>query len=77
MKGSLFDRIKKKRQEPFIYDKENWQPVLRCSICNGEQVAGFKNIHTGQFKEESVIRNQRELEQFKSRCQVRELKKEY
>ena len=26
------------------YDKENLCPVLKCSICTGEQVAGFKNI---------------------------------
>ena len=28
------------------YDKENKKPVIKASICNGEQVAGFKNIHT-------------------------------
>ena len=25
------------------YDRENLRPLLRCSICTGEQVAGFKN----------------------------------
>lgn len=24
------------------YDKENKKPVIKASICNGEQVAGFK-----------------------------------
>lgn len=28
------------------YDKENKKPVIKASICNGEQVAGFKDIHT-------------------------------
>ena len=23
------------------------KPVIKCSICNGEQVAGFQDIHTG------------------------------
>lgn len=34
-----------------IYDKENKKPVIKVSICNGEQVAGFKDIHTGKIEE--------------------------
>ena len=26
------------------YDKENKKPVIKASICNGEQVAGFKAV---------------------------------
>ena len=33
------------------YDKENKKPVIKASICNGEQVAGFKDIHTGKIEE--------------------------
>lgn len=33
------------------YDKENKKPVIKSSICNGEQVAGFKDIHTGKMEE--------------------------
>ena len=33
------------------YDKENQRPVIKASICNGEQVAGFQDIHTGAFEE--------------------------
>ena len=29
------------------YDMENKKPVIKASICNGEQVAGIKDIHTG------------------------------
>lgn len=35
----MFGKIKKAS-----YDKENKKPVIRCSICTGEQVAGFKDI---------------------------------
>lgn len=59
------------------YDRENWRPVLKCSICNGERVAGFKNIYTGEFKEESFIRNDRELEAFKEKYGITEMPKEY
>jgi len=31
------------------YDKENKKPVIKSSICNGEQVTGFKDIHTGKI----------------------------
>lgn len=41
----MFERHRKMEKQS--YDRENEIPVLRCSICNGEQVAGFKNIHTG------------------------------
>ena len=37
------------------YDKENKKPVIKASICNGEQVAGFKDIHTGNLPCDYVI----------------------
>lgn len=46
------------------YDKENLKPVIKCSICTGEQVAGFKDIHTGRFEEVMLIRNSRDLDAF-------------
>ena len=67
----------KKKVIPVEYDRENEIPVLKCSICNGEQVAGFQNLHTGSFREIAFIRSQRELEEFMERCGVTELKKVY
>lgn len=52
------------------YDKEKQQPALRCSICTGEQVAGFLDIHTGDFAEVMLIRNEADLELFKSRYEI-------
>ena len=69
-----FGRKKNRIEE---YDRENWRPVLKCSICNGEQVAGFENIHTGVFKEQMLIRNNRELDEFKERYGIKEIKKIY
>lgn len=46
------------------YDRENLRPVIRVSICTGEQVAGFKNIHTGKFTECLLIRNSGDLKEF-------------
>ena len=59
------------------YDKENEVPVLHCSICNGEQVAGFRNIHTGHFTECMLIRNDADLRIFKDTYGVTNLSKEY
>ena len=47
---------KKKAAEPLVYDRVKEYPVLHCSICNGEQVAGFKNRDTGHFREITLIR---------------------
>lgn len=68
---------RKRKGETETYDRENWKPVLKCSICNGEQVAGFQNIHTGAFREELFIRSDRELEQFKRKYGIMEITKIY
>lgn len=59
------------------YDRANQKPVLRCSICTGEQVAGFKNIHTGQWEEVMLIKNEEDLETFKRMYDLKEVAKEY
>ncbi len=59
------------------YDRENQRPILKCSICNGEQVAGFKNIHTGKFEEIALIRNRKELEDFMDMYGIDSVEKEY
>ena len=41
----------KKKTVTKTYDKENKKPVIKASICNGEQVVGFKDIHTGKIEE--------------------------
>lgn len=68
---------KKKKTAVAVYDKENWKPALKCSICNGEQVAGFQNIHTGEFKEETLIRGTQELEAFKQKYRIAQITKIY
>ena len=53
-----------RRKEKHAYDRENLKPLIRSSICTGEQVAGFKNIHTGKFSEVMLIRNGGDLQEF-------------
>ena len=59
------------------FDKENQKAVLRCSICNGEQVAGFKDIRTGKFQEVMVIRSGRDLDDFRQMYGLEDVPKEY
>ena len=68
---------KKKTVELLPYDREKEYPVLRCSICNGEQVAGFKDRESGRFREITLIRSQSELELFMKQCGVSSIAKEY
>ena len=68
---------KKKEAEPLVYDREKEYPVLHCSICNGEQVAGFKNRDTGHFREITLIHTPAELDTFMKQCGISEITKEY
>lgn len=54
----------RKKVKKCTYDRENLKPVIRSSICTGEQVAGFRNIHTGKFSEVMLIRDSRDLKEF-------------
>lgn len=69
----------KKKIKVEHYDRENMRPVIRASICTGEQVAGFKNIHTGKFEDVMLIRDNRDIEEFLRRYDIaaEEVAKEY
>ena len=47
------------------YDKEKVKPAIRCSICTGEQVAGFLDKRSGKFEEITLILEPKDLENFK------------
>lgn len=72
----MFGRRKIKTED---YDKENKKPVIRAGICTGEQVAGFKDVHTGKFEEVMLIKNHRDMEVFRQRYGIseEEIVKEY
>ena len=68
----------KKKTVTKTYDKENKKPVIKASICNGEQVAGFKDIHTGKIEEIILIKEREDLEAFKKMYGIdEEIEKEY
>lgn len=65
----MFGR-RKKRAVPF--DSGGRVPVIRSSICTGEQVAGFKDPVSGRFEEMMLLRNDGDLREFLRRYQVEE-----
>ena len=70
--------LSKKRIVTQSYDMENKKPVIKASICNGEQVAGFRDIHTGKIEEVMLIKSPADLEKFKVIYGIKEeITKEY
>ena len=61
--------MKKKKKSLIIekktYDAENKRPAIKSSICTGEKVAGFRDIHSGKFEDIQLIRSEKDLDEFK------------
>lgn len=58
----LFRRAK--IAEAPLFPLEEYEPVIRCSICTGEQVACMRNRATGQLREVMLLRTASDLEDF-------------
>ena len=67
---TVFGRRKKQMFPP--YNKEGKIPMIRSSICTGEQVAGFKDPVSGKFQELMLIRDSDDLSDFLRQYQVDE-----
>ena len=63
--------------EDIPFDPDKQIAVIKCSICNGEQVAGFKSKEDGHFTEVMLIREDKDLVKFKEIYKIAEIKKEY
>ena len=57
----LFSR---KKAAPALpeFPAEEYEPVLRCSICTGEQVACMREKSSGRLREVMLIRSEEDLE---------------
>ncbi len=65
-----FGKAQKSSAPPF--DKTGKVPVIRASICTGEQTAGFKDEATGKFTDVMLIRGPEDLRTFMEEYGVRE-----
>ena len=57
----------RKKKEQASYDSQKKRPVIKCSICTGEQVAGFQDIHNGTFEDVMLIRGKEDLKVFRKK----------
>ena len=66
--------FKKKKSHAKItpYNSKIQEPVIRASICTGEQVAGFRDRETGKFEEAMLIRGEGDLQEVCTRYEVRQ-----
>ena len=61
---------KKKAPEPPQFPPEDFEPVIRASICTGEKVACMRDRRTGRLQEVMLIRSREDLEDFCRRYQT-------
>lgn len=59
----MFGRKRKESELP-AFPPENFEPVIRCSICTGEQVACMRNLQTGHLQELMLLRTPEDLDSF-------------
>ena len=70
----MFGKHRQKR----TFDDAVLTPVIRCSICTGEQVAGFRRKDNGAFEEVMLIRDEADLQAFREAYGIAgEIKKIY
>lgn len=55
---------KRKKRTAVSFDKSGKIPVIRSSICTGEQTAGFQDEATGKIQEVMLIRGRTDLREF-------------
>lgn len=55
---------RKLKSEIRSFDRERLEPVVRCSICTGEKVAGFLERGTTRFQDVMLIRGEEDLRAF-------------
>ncbi len=54
-----------------LFSLAEYEPVIRSSICTGEQVACMRNRTTGQLREIMLLRTEADFEDFCRSCGLR------
>ena len=67
----------KKLRAAYAYDPERQYAVIKCSICTGEKVAGFKDKTDGHFTEVMLIATSEDEALFMSAFELSNIKREY
>lgn len=64
--------FRKKKTIKEEFDRTEKRPAIRCSICTGEQVAGFQQLSTGKFEEVMMLRNEEDKKEYLERYGIKE-----
>lgn len=59
------------------FDREKYEPAIRCSICTGERTAGFRDVRTGKFNDVMLIGSDEDLKIFMETYGVDKVRKIY
>ena len=68
---------RKKQVARLPYDPAGQKPVIRASICTGEQVGGLRDLRTGKFTDVMLIRDDADLREFQAMVGTSDIQKEY
>ncbi len=67
----------KHMRDTIPYDPVKQEAVVRCSVCTGERVAGFRDRENAHFTEVMVLRTPEEEKRFKELYGIDTLRVEY
>lgn len=56
--------FKKAKPEPFPFSPEEYEPVIRSSICTGERTACMRRREDGRLREIMLLRSEGDLDAF-------------
>lgn len=68
---------RRKKVQPLVFDRAAQKPVIRASICTGEQVGGLRDLRTGRFTDIMLIRTPDDLRAFQELVGTSDIEKEY
>lgn len=74
---AFWNHRKQDKKDAHLAIPTGTRAVLHCSICTGEQVAGFKDEQTGKFEEVCLIRDESDLKKFMETYGLESVPKEY
>lgn len=66
-----------RRSEKKTLDLEGRTPLIRCSICTGEETGGFRDEKTGQFIEVMKLSDASDYEEFFRMCGTDKIERIY
>lgn len=63
---------KRPKKQPRTFDRSVKRPVIRVSICTGEQTACFQDIRTGRLEDVMLLRGSEDRRAFLEEYGIRE-----